>query len=157
MIPAGGSRSIETAGIAASASTGWAEVFSNQSVGGTAVFQWQSNGQEAAVPFLSSGGSKLVFPFENGQDLALGVALVNPSPTQDTAISATIRDEFGNIVPGGNSFILPKHQHTSFVPSIPSGTNRGTVEFNSVITEIQGLGIRFNSGAFTSVRALVKP
>jgi hypothetical protein len=73
-IPAGGTQTIETSGLGADVVTGWAEVLSGQPVGGTAIFRLQSNGQEAAVPLLSSGGRRVVLPFERGPGLALGIA-----------------------------------------------------------------------------------
>src|SRR5262249_37934333 len=46
-IPVGGARTVETDGLAATLSTGWAEVLSTQSVGGTAIFRDQTLQQEA--------------------------------------------------------------------------------------------------------------
>lgn len=159
-IPVGGSTTIQSAGNASAVVTGWGEVLSSQSIGGTAIFRWQTNGQEAAVPLLSSSGQDLVFPLENGPNISLGVALVNRSSTQDAIISATIRDQSGNVLSTGAPFTLPRHEHTSFVVAVPGGTSavlNGTVEFDSAGVDIFGLGIRFNAGAFTSVRAQVRP
>src|SRR2546422_6871414 len=89
-IPVGGSRTIETDGLASTLSTGWAEVLSAQSIGGTAIFRDQTLRQEAAVPLLSSGGTRLLLPFDRGLDL--GVAMANASPAQDASITRTLRN-----------------------------------------------------------------
>jgi hypothetical protein len=91
--------------------------------------------------------------------LALGVALANPSGTQDTIVSVTLRNENGVVISNEPSISLPRHSHTSFVLPVRS-TNaqdvRGVVEFDSPSGNIFVLGIRGNNGAFTSVRALSK-
>jgi hypothetical protein len=141
----------------AAAASRWAEVLSNQSLGGTAIFA--NGGQEAAVPLLSTGSIRLVLPFDNSAGLALGVALANPSVTQDTTVSVTLRNENGVVISNEPAISLPRHSHTSFVLSVRS-TNpqdlRGVVEFDSPNGNIYVLGIRGNNGAFTSVRALAK-
>src|ERR1019366_5991506 len=73
-IQPGGAQTIETAGVG-SLSEGWAEVVSSQQIGGTAIFRDVTDVQEAAVPLLTSGGSKVVIPFDSGGQLAIGVAL----------------------------------------------------------------------------------
>ena len=156
-IQPGGTQTIETSNSGGQVITGWAEVLSSQSLGGTAIFA--SGGQEAAVPLLSSGSARLVLPFDNSGSLALGVALANPSATQDTTVSVTLRNENGVVISNEPSISLPRHSHTSFVLPVRS-TNpqdlRGVVEFDSSNGNIYVLGIRGNNGAFTSVRALSK-
>ena len=159
VIPVGGAYTIETADVASQTTTGWAEVLSSQSIGGTAVFRLASSGQEAAVPLLTTGGTKLMLPFDVGSGFALGVALANPSLTQDATITYTLRDETGNPIPNNppQSISLPRHQHTSFV--LPVNLNgaaelKGVVEFDSPNGAVFVLGIRANNGAFTSVRAV---
>ncbi len=159
VIPVGGTYTIETADVASQTTTGWAEVLSNQSIGGTAIFRETGSGQEAAVPLLTKGGMKLMLPFDSGSGFALGVALANPSVTQDATITYTLRDQNGNAIPNNppQSISLPRHQHTSLV--LPVNLNgaaelKGVVEFDSPNGAVFVLGIRSNNGAFTSVRAL---
>jgi hypothetical protein len=154
-IPVGGSRTIETDGMASTLSTGWAEVLSAQSIGGTAIFRDQTLRQEAAVPLLSSGGTRLLLPFDRGLDL--GVALANASLTQDAGITRTLRNEQGQMI-SADSVSAPRRSHTAFVLTNPSARpedQRGVVEFTSGV-EFFSLGIRGNSGVFTSIRALSK-
>ncbi len=132
-ISLGGTQTIETSNSGSQLITGWAEVLSSQSLGGAAIFA--SGGQEAAVPLLSSGSARVVLPFDNSGSLALGVALANPSVTQDTTVSITLRNnENGVVISNEPSISLPRHSHTSFVLSVRS-TNpqnlRGVVEFDS--------------------------
>ncbi len=154
-IPVGGARTIETDGLAATLSTGWAEVLSAQSIGGTAIFRDQTLRQEAAVPLLTSGGTKLLLPFDRGLDL--GVALANSSPAQDASITRTLRNEQG-VVFSSDVVSLSRRAHTAFGLTNPSARpedQRGVVELSSSV-EFFSLGIRGNNGAFTSIRALSK-
>jgi hypothetical protein len=154
-IPVGGSRTIETDGLASALGTGWAEVLSSQSIGGAAIFRDQTLKQEAAVPLLSNGGTRLVLPFQGGLDL--GVALADASLSQDASINRTLRNEQGQMITS-DSVSLPHRTHTSFGlanPSTRPEDQRGVVEFSSGV-EFYSLGIRGNNGAFTSIRALSK-
>jgi hypothetical protein len=154
-IPVGGSRTIETDGLASTLSTGWAEVVSSQSIGGTAIFRDQTLRQEAAVPLLTSGGTRLLLPFDKGLDL--GVALASSNQAQDAGITRTLRNENGQLITSDAVF-LSHHAHTAFGltnPSIRPEDQRGVVEFSSSV-EFFSLGIRGNNGAFTSIRALGK-
>src|SRR5207248_10394493 len=115
-IPVGGSRTVETDGQAAALTTGWAEVLSGQSIAGTAIFRDQTLKQEAAVPLLSSGGTRLVLPFQGGLDL--GVALANASTSQDLGITRTLRNEQGQLITS-DSVSVAHHAHTAFILSNP--------------------------------------
>jgi hypothetical protein len=152
-IPVGGSRTIETNGLAPGLSTGWAEVLSSQSISGTAIFRDQALAQEAAVPLLTSGGTRLLLPYDRSLDL--GVALANASPSQDASITRILRNEQGQTI-STDTVSAGRRSHTAFVQGIGSARpedQRGVVEFSSPI-EFFSLGIRGNNGAFTSVRAL---
>ena len=154
-IPVGGSTTIETADAASDLTEGWAEVTSSQSIGGTAIFRLDTPGQEAAVPLLTSGGVALEIPYQVGNGLALGVALANPSTTQTANITEVIRDQNGNQL-SGRTLTLPALNHTAFNPTFPNGlTGSGVVEYVANVS-IFALGIRADSGAFTSVDAVYK-
>jgi Viral BACON domain len=158
VIPVGGSQIVKTLGAnsAPPSVEGWAEVISNQSLGGTAVFAYQGTGQEAAVPLQPRGGSSMVLPFDNGAEQVLGVALANTSTSQDATVTETIRDEHGNQI-ARRQFTLAHHQHESFLlgsnisGGIPSSAARGVVQYDSDV-ELYVVGIRYNGGAFTTVR-----
>jgi hypothetical protein len=160
-IPVGGSQVIQTLGantLPASVE-GWAEVISTQSLGGTAIFSYQATGQEAAVPLQPRGGHHMVLPFDNASGQVLGIAVANIDPTQDATITETIRDEngvYGTQI-SQRTFNLAHHQHTSFLlgspAGIPASIPRGVVQYDSNV-EVYVLGIRYNGGAFTTVRPL---
>ncbi|HTM52040.1 MAG TPA: choice-of-anchor V domain-containing protein [Bryobacteraceae bacterium] len=154
-IPAGGSTTIETDGLAAELTTGWAEVLSAQAIGGAAIFRDQTLRQEAGVPLLANGGTRLLLPFQSGTDL--GVALANASASQDAGITRTLRNEQGQLILS-DALMQPRRAHSAFLLANPSSKpedQRGVVEFSSSV-EFFSLGIRGNNGAFTSVRALSK-
>lgn len=151
----GGSTTIETPDAAPNLSEGWAEVVSSQSIGGTAIFRLDASGQEAAVPLLTTGGAHLEIPYQVGNGLALGVALANPSATQTANITEVIRDQNGNQL-ASRTFTLGALSHTAFNPTFPNGlSGSGVVEYDANVS-LFGLGIRANSGAFTSLRAVYK-
>ena len=158
-IKAGGAQTVQTDGSTPVTSTGWAELSSPQLIDGTAIFRFDSSGQEAAVPLLSSGGRRLILPFESGPGLGLGIALANTSATEDTAISMTLRNEQGEVIGNPAPITLARRQHLSFVLAASPDSvlpPRGVVELESANADIFALGIRSNNGAFTSIRALGK-
>jgi len=153
-IPVGGSRTIRTAGTSGVLTTGWAEVLTSQSIGGTAVFRMQNTGQEASVSLTSAATRRMLFSFENGPGLALGIALANPNPTQGALVSVTLRNEQGQLISTEQPIQLQVDGHSAFViPMRSSGPEdrRGVVELYSPDSAIVGLGIRGNGKAFTSV------
>jgi hypothetical protein len=157
-IPVGGSQVIQTLGantLPASVE-GWAEVISAQSLGGTAVFSYQATGQEAAVPLQPRGGNSMVLPFDNAAGQVLGIAVANVDAAQDATVTETIRDENGTPL-SQRIFPVNHHQHTAFLlgspAGIPASVPRGVVQYDSNV-EVYVLGIRYNGGAFTTVRPL---
>lgn len=154
-IPVGGSRTYETAG--ATFLQGWAQVATSQAVSGTAIFRAVESRQEAAVPLLTQGGSRLLVPYDTTAGLNLGIALANPSTSNDVTVDVTIRNEQGQTVATDRKTI-PAHGHTAYVFSNPSqlvADQRGVVELSAPGATIFALGIRANArGAFTSIRAL---
>ena len=153
-LPVGGSRTIRSDGSPPIGVSGWAEISSPQSVRGLTIFRFNPSGQEASVPIAFSGARKLLLPFENGQGLALGVAVTNISATDATTVSLTIRDESGTLVGKPAPLALGPRQHASFVLGVPQSLQRGVVELNSAGTDILVLGIRSSGGTFTSIAGL---
>jgi hypothetical protein len=158
-IAVGGSTILQTADSSTTLSSGWAQVSSSQAIGGTAVFRYEPWAQEAAVPLLTAGATKLEIPYQVANGLTLGVALANPSASQNAGITEIIRDLNGNQL-ASRTFILQALNHNSFLPVFPAGiTGGGVVEYDSSVS-IYALGIRSapeGTGlAFTSLDAVLQ-
>ena len=109
------------------------------------------------MPLLSNGGRKLVLPFESGPGLALGIAIANISPVDDTTVSVTLRNEQGDVIATMAPIALSHRQHTSFALEAPDGpAQRGVVELSATNVDIFATGIRTNRGALSYIRALGK-
>jgi hypothetical protein len=153
-IAVGGSQTVETTGSPPAVSTGWAQISSSQAIGGTAIFRSTTTGQEAAVRLLSSGGSRLLFPFDNNNGLATGIALAAPGASASG--SFTLRNQQGQTISVEPPESVPANGHAAFVLPVRSTQPqdlRGAAEFNSNVPAF-GLGIRANQGSFTSVEAV---
>jgi hypothetical protein len=152
----GGSRTIETAGTAATLTQGWAQLTSNQGIGGTAIFREQNLQQEAAVQLLANGGQHLMIPFDNNPGLALGIALANPNRQSSATVTITQRNQDGQVL-GSDQVTIPANGHYAGNPPVKSTKAqdlRGVLEIDSPGGPIFALGIRANGKAFTSIRAL---
>ena len=153
---------IQTDGSGSTLLEGWAELVTPNTIGGTGIFTDQAavgNSQEAAVPLNSGGGTKLYIPFDQtsgGVVYATGIALANTGTSQAT-VTATFLDDTGNAISTATTqIIIAAGAHTAFVlpqkfPEVNG--KRGTVQFTSNVP-INGLGIRYNGTAFTSISAL---
>jgi hypothetical protein len=156
MIPVGGSRTIQTDGLATDVTVGWAELISSNSVGGTAIFGLQIAGQpdsEAAVPITSGADRRFLLPFDNSPGFATGIAVANPSASASATVSVVFRDPSGNLTGIGDPIVLPPHGHKALVLPASSGL-QGVAEFTSPNVDVVGLGIRAHGRAFTSVESL---
>jgi len=160
-IAPGNVRIIETDGSGSSLAEGWAYLNTSRAIGGTAIFTAQSNGQppsEAAVPLSPGGSTQLFMPFDNTSGalvFSTGLALANPSMEQAT-VSVAFTDDSGNVIPVSGAITVPAHGHYAGVlcnlfPAIQG--KRGAARFTSN-TELYGLGIRYNGGAYTSIGAV---
>jgi len=159
-LPPRGSTVIETAGLNAGLSQGWAYVTTplTSIIGGTAVFRRVALGQpnyEASEPIDTGITSRFALPFDHITD-ATGVAIVNPLGS--ATISITFRDE-GGITFLTDSFQVAQGGHVAytFTTRYPQTVGRrGTFEISSSSIWISVLGLRFSpSGAFSSVTPLV--
>ena len=152
-IAVGGSRIIETDGVADALLQGWAELTASQSVGGQAIFRQRVAGQadsEAAVPLVPRGGTRLLMPFDNTA-FVTGMALVNTDQNQSTNVSAIFRDETGAQISSGQ-LNLPAHGQLAFSLSdqFQGISGRGVAEFTALpAVQLAGLGLRFNSSSKT--------
>ena len=162
VIPAGGSRIIDTAGLSPVLSQGWGQVITTGSVAGTAIFRQQLSSvrdAEGAVPLTLSGMQQFVLPFDNTQGFATAVALANEDPSQSTAVSVTLRDLNGTVL-GVETVNLVPFGRSAFVLSsqFPETANvQGVAEFSSPNVTLSALGLRYNPiGSFTSLPAVQK-
>ena len=118
-IPVGGSRIIETGGVATVLSQGWGQVATSGSIAGTAILRLTlSAGQdsEAAVPLSPAKMQRFILPFDNTQGFVTAVAVANQNASQATAVSVTLRDEDGKLS-GNDSIDLEPLARNAFVLS----------------------------------------
>jgi len=137
-IPVGGSRTIETDGLASVLATGWAEVLSAQSIGGTAIFRirrWRRR-----LPYrCSRAGDPAPLPFDRGW------TWVWQWRTRARRRTRALRGHCATTGSGDSADSLSCHARAhSFGLTNPSARpedQRGVVEFSSGV-EFFTLGIR---------------
>ena len=162
VIPAGGSRIIDTAGSSPMLSQGWGQVITTGSVAGTAIFRQQLSSvrdAEGAVPLSLSGMQQFVVPFDNTQGFVTAVALANEDPFHATSVSVTLRDLNGVVLGNGSVNLTPLGRSAFVLPSQFSETAniQGVAEFSSPNVDLSALGLRYNPiGSFTSIPAVQK-
>jgi YVTN family beta-propeller protein len=160
-IPVGGSRIIETSGVATVLSQGWGQVATSGSIAGIAIFrQTLSTGHdsEAAVPLISAKMQRFIVPFDNTQGFVTAVALANQNASQATTISVTLRDQDGKLLGNGSIDLEPLARSAFVLPSqFPITANtQGVVAFFAANVDISALGLRVNpQGSFTSILPIV--
>jgi hypothetical protein len=150
-IPAGGSVTIQTAGVDPDVWTGWAELIAPAAIGGTAIFRRQisfNQDGEGAVPIKPVSVNRFLLPFDNTQSFVTSMALVNTS-SQDGSITVRFRDETGTTitVDEPTTFPLRARGHDAFeLPRkfVKLAGRRGVAEFSSSTGELAALGLRFN-------------
>ncbi len=163
VIPARGSRTIQTAGTDSFLNMGWVELVSAKRIAGSGVFRDMVGRQEAAVGLTSSTRAFLL-PFDNVGGRGTSFALINNS-SQAITVTATVRDENGNQLALSAIALLPRgHTATESTNQFPASANqRGTLEFSTPNADISGLGIRFDAPfpgvarAFTSFPVQPRP
>jgi hypothetical protein len=145
---------------------GSAQIQSSGPITGFAVFHWiQPSGlvSEGTVPLQTQSPYSIALPYDNTEGFAMGLALSNPTPIQET-ITATYRDANGNYL-GSHGLYLGPYGHMSglFSNLFPmTAGQRGIIQFNSTnaagssavsaIGGLAGIGLRFSpAGTFTSV------
>ena len=167
-IPAHGSVTIQTAGTQTSLSQGWAlmeTVFVEQlsaviapgaTVAGTVIFQRPptvSRPSEASEPLDFSVKPQWVLPFDHTNGYSSGIALVNPSTSQDISVFLTFYDTSGATLLS-DSFTLPHTQHTAITltQKYPQVIGRyGTLKVTTSGPVVNVLGFHVSpTGVFTS-------
>ena len=139
---------------------GWADVLSSGAVTGYGVFHYTAaNGAQAegTVPLESSFANTFVLPYDNENQFAAALALVNLSSSQSASVTATAYDDHGNAL-ATQSISIPQSGHTSALLAnlIPNTASfRGFVEFTNSGGNITGLGLRVSpQGGITSAPKL---
>ncbi len=167
-IPAHGSVTIQTAGSKTSLSQGWAlmeTVFVEQlsaaiapgaTVAGTVIFQRPptvSRPNEVSEPVDFSAKPQWVLPFDHTNGYTSGIALVNPSTSQDISVFLTFYDTSGATLLS-DSFTLAHTQHSAITltQKYPQVIGRlGTLKVTTSGPPINLLGFHVSStGVFTS-------
>jgi len=167
-IPAHGSVTIQTAGTKVSLSQGWAlmetifvqpltsAITPGATTAGTVIFRRPPTvprPSEASEPLDFSARSQWVLPFDHTNGYTSGLALVNPSTSQDISVFLTFFDASGAILLQP-SFTLPhgQHQAITLTQLYPQVIGRfGTLKITSSGPAVNVLGFHVSSsGVFTS-------
>lgn len=167
-IPAHGSVTIQTAGSQTTLAQGWAlveTIFVEQftstiapgaTTAGTVIFRRPPTvprPSEASEPLDFSSKSQWVLPFDHTNGYTSGIALVNPSTSQDLSVFLTFFDTSGAILLQP-SFTLPHGQHKAITLTqlYPQVIGRfGTLKITTSGPPVNVLGFHVSStGVFTS-------
>jgi hypothetical protein len=168
-IPAHGSVTIHTAGTQVPLSQGWAlletiftepltsAITPGATVAGTVIFQRPptvSRPSEVSEPLDFSSKSQWVLPFDHTNGYTSGVALANPSTSQDISVFLTFFDNSGATLLQPSAFTLPRGQHTAITltQQYPQIIGRlGTLKITTSGPPINVLGFHISpAGVFTS-------
>jgi hypothetical protein len=162
VIPAGGSRTIRTAGTDAALSQGWAELETVRQIGGLGIFRERVSGRpdlEAAVS-VTNPANRFLLAFDNLQNYTTSMALVNTSTQQSRGLNISARMESGTAL-FQDTINLPPRGQTAVASTdrFPATKNqRGVLDMTNASGDFTGLGLRFNpTGAFTSFPVLTIP
>jgi hypothetical protein len=167
-IPAHGSVTIQTAGTQVALAQGWAlmeTIFVEQftsaiapgaTTAGTVIFRRPPTvprPSEASEPLDFSSKSQWVLPFDHTNGYTSGIALVNPSTSQDISVFLTFFDTSGATLLT-DSFTLAHTQHSAITltQKYPQVIGRfGTLKITTSGPPVNVLGFHVSStGVFTS-------
>lgn len=160
IIPVGGVRILETEGTSNPIVDGWAEVVSKGAIAGTVVFAQKgmsNSNSEGTVQLVPPLGEPVVLPFDNTQGFLTALALLNESDSENSLVTVTVRDEFGQRLSTEYLQLQVLTRQVSFLTSLYPSTadRRGTAEFQGV--RVSMIGLRFNPmGSFTSMAPVRK-
>jgi len=127
---------------------------SSAGVSGFIRYSYAPSGQDAIVPLETRQAASYVFPFDDTEGAATGVAVANSGSTAVT-IPVTVYDATGTQV-ANTAVSLPAHGQTAFVLGdriVAAANTRGSVQFTTPAGgTISVLGLRCPvSGAFTTI------
>jgi hypothetical protein len=164
-LASGATQLIQTAG-ADALQQGWAVLIPNSPnasrLSGFAVFRQSIpvGSSEAVVPFMDPTLRRYVLLYDNANGFVTGAALANPSSTLTLSITATARDQSGQVLGSPAIITLPPLARTTLVVSdrfAGTGGQRGSI-YLSGSGGLTGLGLRFSpQGTFTSFPLLTSP
>ncbi len=138
---------------------GSAQLAATGAVDGFAIFHQIQTQQEAVVPMETRNASSYLLPFDNTNNLVLGIALANIS-AQAVTVQVVIRDDNGVQIGSGQlpQLVAGNHFQFGLADQFPVTVNvRGTIEFDTPSSgQISVLGLRFTppNNALTTIPAL---
>ena len=162
-LAAHGSVTIETAGVKAELTQGWAnlDTVDTAAVGGTVVFRRVAGGQpnyEASEPIDGGLYKRYAMPFDHMDGSSTGIAIVNPITFGSATIQFIFRDESG-VQLFVDTFMLPAMNHVAitFTQRYPQlAGKRGSFEVSASTLWINVLAVHtFPTGSFTTIVPLV--
>jgi len=138
-------------------SQGWADISLPDGVSGYGIFRQSVPGrfdQEAAVPLAPANVSNLSMAFDDST-FTTSVAFANPAATP-SSVTHVARDQTGQILGTSSVELLPNGRQAVPLRTIIPGVagKRGSIESSASPGVLAGLGLRFNSSAFTSIPVL---
>ena len=162
VIPAGGSRILQTNGTAGAVTRGWGQLVTSGSIAGTTILRQQlaaDRDSEGSAPLNPPGLRNFVLPFDNTKGFATAMALTNLDPSQSTNVFVVLRDTNGQLL-GKKTLQLGPLAWSAFTLASQfqeTGNIQGVAEFMSLNVDLSALGLRLSpSGSFTSVQPLRK-
>ncbi len=155
-VAAGGFQVIETEGTAAELVQGWAEIATDNRLAGYAIFRQRLEKQDAegVVPIPSTGGRRLLIPFDNTNRFITSVAIANPDAAPCENGFARFNDENGSRFLDAPLPLSGRNRRAfRLIDEFAATVNRrGVAEFTCANVDVFLVGFRFNpDGAFTSV------
>jgi hypothetical protein len=154
------SKTITTSGVALSQVQGWVDLSTPGIVGGSVMFRinlapWINS--EALVP-IDFGYPRYLLSFNEADGSSNGFAVTNPMFSTSLTVSVVIRDGTGQTI-ATDSFVLPPHNHQSFVlnkkyPAVVGklGSIDVSIPVGSTFSSwISVVGFRFGSNAVSTI------
>jgi hypothetical protein len=160
VIPVGGSRNVETSGLAVDLSQGWGQVTTSGSIAGMAIIRQRldaSRDSECAVPLSFTKIRRFVLPFDNTKGFVMALALANQDPLQSAVVTVTLRNPNGQIL-GNATLNLGPLARNAFALSTQFPETKGVqglAEFSAANVDLAAVGLRFNpNGSFIWVPSI---
>jgi hypothetical protein len=129
----------------------------NNRLGGFAIFRQRvARGVvfEALVSLSSADDTRYYLPFDNREGFVTSMAIVNPSATAPTTVTATFRTTEGQTLTALTRTLAPRQQIADVIPTIAPQTQgrAGVLEVSGSGTLLSSLGFRFSAGgAFATI------
>jgi hypothetical protein len=154
VLPAGSTLFLHTTGSAASTTIGWGQLHELDNAGSVvayAIFTVTGAALQNGTAPAAGAASRILVPFDNTKGSATSIAIANTTTSSET-INVGIRINGATSQPA--SITLPAQGHTSFDFPTKFGATvagqSGLAEFYAASGSFAILGLRFQSGAFTT-------